>query len=47
MDIAVGPVFGAHVVEVVAGGELSPVVEEVAHFCFLGFGGFGFELGDA
>ena len=29
MDVAVGEVLGAHVVEVVAGGEFAPVVEEV------------------
>lgn len=34
VDIAVGPVLGAHVVEVVAGGELAPVVDDVFHFDF-------------
>ena len=29
MDVAVGPVLCAHVVEVVAGGELAPVFEDV------------------
>lgn len=34
VDIAVGPVLGAHVVEVVACGEFAPVVDDVFHFDF-------------
>lgn len=34
MDIAVGPVFGAHVVEVIARGEFAPVVDDVFHLLF-------------
>ena len=45
MDVAVGPVFGAHVVEVVAGGEFAPVVDDVLHldFAFGVAGGFDFD----
>ena len=32
VDIAVGPILGAHVVEVIAGGEFSPVGEDVFDF---------------
>ncbi len=47
VDIAVGPVFGAHVVEMVACGEFSPVVEEVGHLGFLFFGGGRLGFNDA
>ena len=47
MDIAVGPVFGAHVVEVIAGRELAPVGDDVFDFFELLGVGFGFDLDHA
>lgn len=47
VDIAVGPVFGAHVVEVVAGGEFAPVGDDVFDFLDLLGVGFGFDLDHA
>lgn len=44
MDIAVGPVFGAHVVEVVAGGEFAPVGDDVFDFFFAFVIAGGFDL---
>jgi hypothetical protein len=39
VDVAVGPVLRAHVVEVVGGGELAPVLEDVRGVCWRGVAG--------
>ncbi len=44
VDIAVGPILGTHVVEVVAGGEFSPIGEDVFDFGRLLWVGLGFDL---